>query len=114
MDLKLSFNEQELKDQLHQRMKDAASSTMNAQLSRFFHSGNQVYGPGIGFTEIETKIVNLWESPEFQTKIDKFMQENWEQIMREAMVKAATHKANGFVFNRSKGWTQSPDSSDKP
>lgn len=55
---------------------------------------------GIGLKHIDDGIADRFLDPRFQAHLDKFFDENWEQIYKECMTRALQHKANGVAFNR--------------
>lgn len=108
VNFKVSLDDKDLQRQLQEDVAKKAKGVIAHQLDNFFTEKTHWRPQGIGHRDIETKLIEVWESPKFQARIDKMFEEEWETIFRAALVKAATHKANGIAFNRVKHLDNEP------
>lgn len=90
----LSKHMSEFERQFEQRTREAVRSI----ISDHFCDGRYGSRKGSGFMEIEEYLDKLFGTEEFQGKMNKIFQDNFEVILREAMMKAIQHKVNKMVF----------------
>lgn len=98
-------------DQIRRQLAAKAESAINYQIGKFFSvteewtqsGGRKVIGEGL--RSIDEKVLNEWVSDAFQTKMQKYFDDNFERVMNEAMKTALQHKANKYVFSRNESKT---------
>ena len=105
MQMKLSFdlNQTQIEKEMKERFEKEARESLSNQITRFFRSPTPLQpSPGIGFSEIETMMINKASSPEFKDKFERWFEQNWERIFEEQMKVAMLHRAKAMVWSRSK------------
>lgn len=91
------------------REKAQAEALMNSEMRaavanqvRIFFSGDRhnANNGGSGYKEIDELITQKFLSDDFQRKVHKYFDDNWEKVFNKVMEQALTHKANAMIFQR--------------
>ncbi|BAW19178.1 hypothetical protein [Ralstonia phage RP31] len=104
----ISFAPQDMMAKAERAMRDAFDQTCQAQIKAFFGEtvaetgGEKVVGAGL--QTIRDFLEDKFNSLQMQAYMDKFFEENFESMLREAMRKAADHKARGVAFKKASCW----------
>lgn len=105
MEFKTNIKFDGLFKDLEDRMLATARQQAERSISNFFSRVVQTHDPltyktGAGLAEIEDMIIKKYADEEFQEKLTKYFDDNWEKIFARCMERALQHKANGIAFNK--------------
>lgn len=99
--LNISFDLSREKAQAEALMNSTMRGAVSAQVNSFF-SGDRhnAKNAGHGYKEIDELITQKFCSDDFQRRVHRYFDDNWEKIFNKVMEEALTHKANSIVFQR--------------
>ena len=95
-----------LEARMRTEMSEAANRTASNIIAKFFWksvvatpSGATVVQNGPGYEELEKKLDEIYGSVNFQKKMEKYFEENFDRIFSEIMEKSIKHGIRKKLFN---------------
>lgn len=95
-----------LEARMRTEMSEAANRTASNIITKFFWksvvttpSGATVVQNGPGYEELEKKLDEIYGSVNFQKKMEKYFEENFDRIFSEIMEKSIKHDIRKKLFD---------------
>lgn len=109
MDIAFQIDDQaivrEMQEQLRKRFEAAAIIEVREYFSESYERSNDgtfKKVAGVGLLQIRELLEKKFDDPKTQQRMEEYFEANFERIMNAAMEKALQHKANAFVFGKTK------------